>query len=107
MNGSRSGAAQVVPSEDEVTGIKEISVRKISTLAVMLALLAAPAAMAGEYKADKASCAKRCSQTADGKKCDPTDCKKSDKCTAEEKAKCAAAKDSKPEAPKAPAAPKS
>jgi hypothetical protein len=86
---------------------KEKPMRKISTLAVMLALLAAPVVMAGEDKADKASCAKKCAQTADGKKCNPADCKKSDKCTAEEKAKCAAAKDSKPEAPKAPAAPKS
>jgi hypothetical protein len=81
--------------------------KKLSVLAVMLALLAAPALMAGEGKTDKGSCAKKCAQAADGKKCNPADCKKSDTCTAEEKAKCAAHKDSKPEAPKAPAAPKS
>lgn len=79
--------------------------RKISTVAVMLALLAAPVAMAGEDKADKQSCAKKCAQAAGEKKCNPADCKKSDKCTAEEKAKCAAAKESKPEAQKAPTTP--
>ena len=80
--------------------------RKISTLAVLIALLAAPVVMAGEDKADKAdkavttSCAKKCAQASDGKKCNPADCKKSDKCTAEEKAKCAAAKEAPKAAPK-------
>lgn len=73
--------------------------RKISTLAIVLVLLTAPVVMAGD---DQASCARKCAQTADGKKCNPADCKKSDKCTAEEKAKCAAHKDVKPEAPKTP-----
>lgn len=72
--------------------------RKISTLALVFALLAAPAALAG----DSASCAKKCAGAEAGKKCSPEDCKKSDKCTPEEKAKCAAQKEGKPEAPKAP-----
>ena len=76
--------------------------RKISILAIVIALLAAPVVMAGDGQAEKASCPKKCSQTADGKKCSPADCMKSDKCTAEEKAKCAAHKDVKPEAPKTP-----
>lgn len=73
--------------------------RKISALALTLALLAAPAALAG---GDPATCAKKCAGAQAGKKCTPEDCKKSDKCTPEEKAKCAAQKEQKPEAPKAP-----
>ncbi|KAA0256100.1 hypothetical protein FBQ97_13475 [Acidobacteria bacterium ACD] len=80
--------------------------RKISALALTLALLAAPAALAGGDKccakaADAKCCAKGATAEA-GKKCTPEDCKKSDKCTPEEKAKCAAQKEQKPEAPKAP-----
>lgn len=80
--------------------------RQISALALAFALLAAPAALAGGDKccakgADAKCCAKGATADA-GKKCDPADCKKSDTCTPEEKAKCAAHKEAKPEAPKAP-----
>ena len=87
--------------------------KKISTLAVLLALLAAPIVMAGgaeEGKAGKSCCAGKASQAA-AKTCDPANCdKKGDKCTAAEKAKCPMHADTKTEAkaaPKAPAAPKS
>ena len=87
--------------------------KKISTLAVLLALLAAPIVMAGaaeEGKAGKSCCAGKASQAA-SKTCDPATCtKKGDKCTADEKAKCpmhADAKAGAKAAPKAPEAPKS
>ena len=79
--------------------------RSITTLALALALLAAPAALAGPTcagHAEKAACcAKKDGATAD-KKCDPATCKDCKKCTPEEKAKCAAEAGKKAEAPAAP-----
>ena len=74
--------------------------RKMSSIALVLALLAAPAALAGEKAG---CCAKKSTETA-GATCEKS---KKETCTAEEKAKCAekcaAKKDgAKAEAPKTP-----
>jgi hypothetical protein len=87
--------------------------KKLTMLALALALIAAPAAMAGESccakgkggDKDKTHCVKV--EGKEHKDCKPEDCKDKDKCTPEEKAKCAAAaeaakkdKDSSKAAPK-------
>ena len=78
--------------------------RKIATLALAIALFAAPAALAGPTcagHAEKAACcAKKDGATNSDKKCDPATCKDAKKCTPEEKAKCAASCDKKAAAPK-------
>jgi len=84
--------------------------RHIASLALALALFAAPAALAADCPghADKASCcAKKEGTTAADKKCDPATCKDAKKCTAEEKAKCAGSCQKKADAPAAPTTPKS
>lgn len=79
--------------------------RQIASLALALALFAAPAALAGPTCAGHASkaacCAKKEGAAAD-KKCDPATCKDQKKCSPEEKAKCAEACAKKAEAPKPP-----
>ena len=91
--------------------------RQIASLALALALFAAPAALAADCQghAAKASCcAKKAGSTATDKKCDPATCKDKSSCdpstckghadhktcTPEQKARCGADK-------AAPAAPKS
>ena len=93
--------------------------KKITLLTALLALLAAPMAVAanaadpaGDTTAGQSCCAGKGSKAdkTGAKTCNPADCKKSDTCTADEKAKCAMHSDAKPqakEAPKAAAAPKS
>jgi hypothetical protein len=84
--------------------------RHIASLALALALVAAPAfAASGNdcagHSGDKAKascCATKDGTTVADKKCDPATCKDSKKCTPEEKAKCAEACAKKAEAPKAP-----
>lgn len=82
--------------------------RQIASLALALALIAAPAALAGPtcagHAAKKACCTK--AEGAADKKCDAAackdckDCKDCGKCTAEQKAKCCSSGDKKAEAPK-------
>ncbi len=81
--------------------------RSIASLALALALVAAPAALAasghdcaGHEKAKAACCAKKDGAAAADKKCDPATCKDAKKCTPEEKAKCCASSEKKAEAPK-------
>lgn len=79
--------------------------RQIASLALTLALFAAPAALAADCagQASKMTCcAKKGGATAADKKCDPATCKDSKKCTPEEKAKCAAEAGKKAEAPAPP-----
>lgn len=75
--------------------------RQIASLALALALVAAPAALAGPDCAGHAKAASCCTKK-DGadKKCDPATCKDAKKCTHEDKAKCAEACAKKTEAPK-------
>ena len=75
--------------------------RQIASLALALALVAAPAALAGPECADHAKAATCCTKK-DGadKKCDPATCKDAKKCTHADKAKCAEACAKKAEAPK-------
>ncbi len=78
--------------------------RQIASLALALALVAAPAALAGPECAGHAKAASCCTKK-DGadaaKKCDPASCKKdAAKCTHADKAKCPEACAKKAEAPK-------
>jgi len=76
--------------------------RQIASLALALALVATPAALAGPECAGHAKAASCCTKK-DGadKKCDPANCKKdAAKCTHADKAKCAEACAKKAEAPK-------
>ena len=77
--------------------------RQIASLALALALVAAPAALAGPDCAGHAKAASCCTKkdgTAADKKCDPATCKDAKKCTHADKAKCAEACAKKAEAPK-------
>ncbi|MHB8799410.1 MAG: hypothetical protein ACYDBY_13195 [Thermoanaerobaculia bacterium] len=77
--------------------------RSIASLALALALVAAPAALAGPDCAGHAKAATCCTKkagTAADKKCDPANCKDAAKCTHADKAKCAEACAKKAEAPK-------
>ena len=79
--------------------------RQIASLALALALFAAPAALAADcagHAAKATCCAKKEGATNADKKCDPATCKDAKKCTPEEKAKCAEACAKKAEAPKPP-----
>jgi hypothetical protein len=84
--------------------------RQIASLALALALFAAPAALAADcagHASKTTCCAKKEGAATAEKKCDPATCKDAKKCTPEEKAKCAASCQKKSDAPAAPAAPKS
>ncbi len=77
--------------------------RQIASLALALALVAAPAALAGPDCAGHAKAASCCAKkdgTATDKKCDPAACKDAKGCTHADKAKCAEACAKKAEAPK-------
>ena len=79
--------------------------RSIASLALTLALLAAPAAFAAAEKtcpghaqqAKATCCAKKADGAAADKKCDPATCEQKKKCTPEQKAKCDAASAGKAE----------
>lgn len=79
--------------------------RHVASLALALALVVAPAALAGPECAGHAKAASCCSKkdgAEAGKKCDPAACKDKDaaKCAHADKAKCAEACAKKAEAPK-------
>lgn len=77
--------------------------RTIASLALALALVFAPAALAGPAcagHAGKAACCAKKDGADSAKKCDPAACKDARKCTPEQKAKCGASCDRKAEAPK-------
>lgn len=80
--------------------------RQIATLALAVAIVAAPAAFAASSpivgSTGSTCCAGKSAGTASGTKCDPASCKDEKKCTPQEMAKCAAAAEKKAEAPKAP-----
>ena len=80
--------------------------RQIASLALALALFAAPAALAavcaGHDQAKSACCEKKEGAANAAKKCDPATCKDGKdctKCTPEQKAKCCASGDKKAAAP--------
>ena len=77
--------------------------RQIASLALALALVAAPAALAGPDCAGHAKAASYCTKKdgkATDKKCDPATCKDAKKCSHADKAKCAETCEKKAEAPK-------